>query len=170
MKSPYAGIAPDSHSIGVNCLVQLASRLVVAGRDGVPLKLGDAVDQRESLAPVFGLEPCVPGIVESGCKSLVSHGEIRIERDGALEQRNSRQKSALAQLVVACRVALESLQRTRGRLFQRTIQLLDRAARFSELGAHGRRGGSHRVQHVLLVVGLDLLASQRRAALAVDRL
>ena len=68
MKSPDAGIAPDTRSIGVNGLVQLASRVVVAGRDAVLLTVGDAVDQRESLALVFGLEPGVPSIVESGSK------------------------------------------------------------------------------------------------------
>src|SRR4051812_26016835 len=68
MKSPDVGIASDTRSIGVNGLVQLASRLVVAGRDAVLLTVGDAVDQGESLALVFGLEPCVPSVVESGSK------------------------------------------------------------------------------------------------------
>jgi len=52
--------------------------------------LGDAVDQGKSLAVVFDLEPRVPSVVEGGREVVVSHGEIRIERDGALEQRNSR--------------------------------------------------------------------------------
>jgi len=90
MKSPGAGIAPDTRSIGVNCLIRLASRRVVAGRNGMPLMLGDAVDQGKSLAPVFDLEPHVPSIIEGRREVVVSHGEIRFERDRALEQRNSR--------------------------------------------------------------------------------
>ena len=90
MESPEAGIAPDTRPIGVNGLVRLASRPVVAGRNDVPLMLGDAVDQGKSLAVVFDLEPRVPSVVEGGREVVVSHGEIRIERDGALEQRNSR--------------------------------------------------------------------------------
>src|ERR1022692_5011523 len=91
-------------------------------------------------------------MVVSQRKDVVGHGKTRIEVDGALQPRNSRQESATAQHGEALRVVLESFQRTRGRLFERTIRLLDRAARFPEPGAHGRRGGSQRVQHVLLVV------------------
>ena len=68
------------------------------------------------------------------------------------------------------RVVLESFQRTCRRLLERTIQLLDRAARFSKLGAHGRCSGFHRLQHVLLVVRLNLRSSECGATLTGDRL
>ena len=71
---------------------------------------------------------------------------------------------------IALREVLESFQRTRGRLFQRTIQPLNGAARFSEPGAQGRRGGSHCVQDMLFVVRLRLLPSECLAALASDHL
>src|SRR2546427_4362366 len=88
-ESKLAGIVRDTQSIGVNCFVQLASRLVVAGRNEVPLILGDAVDQRKSLSFVFVTAPYVPCIVGSDGKEEVSHGEIRIQGGGALKQRNS---------------------------------------------------------------------------------
>ena len=52
--------------------------------------------------------------------------------------------------------------------FQRTIQLLDRVVRFSQLAAHGRRGASHCVQHVLFIDCLDLLPGERCAVLTGD--
>src|SRR6516164_6818883 len=50
-------------------------------------------------------------------------------------------------------------------LVQGTIELLDRAERFSQPAAHGSRGVCQYVQHVLFVFGLDLLPVDRCAIL-----
>src|SRR5258708_21259835 len=98
MESVESGIVADTRLIGLNLFVVLASRPVVVWRDQVPLILRDAVDQRKSLSGVFTLAPFVPSSMISARKELVSHGEIRIERDGALQQRDSGLNTALAQL------------------------------------------------------------------------
>src|SRR5437764_11190458 len=75
---------------------------------------------------------------------------------------------ALAHLGMARRVALESFQRRSGGLFQRTIQLLDRVKRLSQLTSHGRGGGTDCVQYVLFILGLDLLPGECCAVLTSD--
>ena len=79
---------PNWRALVIQDLLELGC-VVVARSNVVTLILGDAVDQRKSLSDVFGLAPCVPGNVESHRHAVVSHREIRIERDGALKQRNS---------------------------------------------------------------------------------
>src|ERR1700693_4345961 len=168
MESPKAGIVLDTQPKCVNRFVRLAIIRVVASRNEVPLKLGNSVDQTESFMCVFPAALYVPGIVERDAEHEVSHREIWIECNGALKQRDSGQKLALAHLGIARGVVLESFQRWSGGLFEWTIQLLDRVERLSQLGAHGCGGGSQRVQHVLFVARLNLFPSQRRATLAGD--
>src|SRR5260370_35469551 len=149
MEYPGSGIVADTRLMGVNCFVQLASGPVVVGwLDVGSVVLGNSVDQTESLFQIFPGAPVVPGIVEREGKAVVSHREIRIDCGGALEQWNSGQKMAPAHLGMTLGVVLKSFQRRSGSLFQRTIQLLDRVMRFSQLAPHGRRRASHCVQHV----------------------
>ena len=88
MESPESGIVADTQLPGVNRLVQLANGPVVAWRDVVPLELGNPVDQTESLFRIFPAARHVPGILERDAKEVVSHREVRIDRGGALKQRN----------------------------------------------------------------------------------
>src|SRR5208282_2952133 len=168
MESPKAGIVLDTQPICVNRFVRLAIKRVVFSRNEVPLKLGNSVDQTESFLHVFPAAAYVPGILERGAEHEVSHREILIVCNGALKQRDSGQKLALAHLGITRGVALESFERWSGGLFERTIQLLDRVERLSQLGPQGCGGGSQRVQHVLLIFSLDLLAGERRTILASD--
>ena len=66
------------------------------------------------------------------------------------------------------RVALKSSQRRSGGLFRRAIWLLNRVARFSQLAAHVSRGGSYCVQHLLFILGLDLLPCERCTILTTN--
>src|ERR1700722_8784330 len=74
----------------------------------------------------------------------------------------------LGHLVRAYGEDLESFQRRRSRLFQWTIPFLDRAARFSQLAAHGSRGGSQRIQYLLFIDCLNLLPGERCSVLTGD--
>ena len=169
MESPVSGIVADTQLIGVNRFVQLASRLCssIAAISSRSYSETRSIKRKACFA-VFPAARHVPGIVERDAKEVVSHREIRIDCGGALKQRNSGQKMALAHLGKTRGVVLKSFQRRSGGLFQRTIQLLDRVERFSQLAAHGRRRGSHCVQHVLFIFGLDLLPGERCAVLAGD--
>src|SRR5580698_11600251 len=142
MESPIAGIILDTQPICVNRLVGLALIRVVGSRNEVPLKLGNSVDQTESFLYVFPAALYVPGIVESGAKEIVSHREIWIEFNSALKQRDRGQKLTLFHLRITRGVVLESSQRWGGGLLERTIQLLDRVERLSQLRPHGGGGGS----------------------------
>src|SRR5271166_5971086 len=142
MECPRAGIVLETQPICVNRFFGLAIKQVVVSRNGVPLKLGDPVDQTESFLCVFPVKRYVPGIVERVAEHEVSHREIWIECNGALKQRDSSQKLALLHLGKTRGVVLQSFQRWSGGLFERTIQLLDRVERLSQLGPHGRSGSS----------------------------
>src|ERR1051325_7913827 len=170
MKQPPAWIAPDSQPIRINRLVQVANGYRVKCGNHLPLALRYAYDLRESLSVFFGLPRAVSCIAVSGPKPYVSHREIRIYGDGPLKQGTSSQEPALAPLRGGYAVVLEGFQGTCGHLLQRTIQLLDRAARFSQLGAQDRRDRSQRLQYMLFVVGLDLLPRKCCAPLAGNRL
>src|SRR5260370_10246433 len=143
--------------MGFNRFVQLTGRLVVTSRNHIPLILGDMVDQRKSFSTVFAFAPYVPRLDGRGSKGVESHGEIVIDRGSALKQRNSSQEMSLFHLGPTRREVLESLERTRSRLLERQIPLLDRVVRFSQLAAHGRGRASHCVQHVLFIDCLALL-------------
>src|SRR5580704_7265616 len=168
MESPKAGIVLDTQPICVNRLIRLAIIRVVDSRNEVPLKLGDSVNQTESFLCVFSAALYVSGIFERDAEHEVSHRKIWIECDGTLKQRDSGQKLALVHLGMTRGVVLKSFQRWSGGLFERTIQLLDRTERLSELAPHGCGGGSQRVQHVLFVARLNLFPSQRSGTLATD--
>src|SRR5437868_2512402 len=65
---------------------------------------------------------------------------------------------------------LKSLQGWGSSLIQGTVQLLNGVERFSQLAAHGSRRGSDCIQHMLFILGLDLLPGECCAIMTGDRL
>src|SRR5437016_4274054 len=108
MESPVSGIVADTQLPGISLFVHLASGPVVVGYDLGPLVLGNPVDQTESLFPIFRAARHLPRLFERDAKAVVSHREIRIDCGGALKQRKTGWKMALAHLGKTCGVVLKS--------------------------------------------------------------
>ena len=141
---------------------------VVAPRNEIALALADAIAQLErSLRDRRGLRrsSCV---AIDGSEQRMSHREVRVDLDRALQVRNGIQPRENAAVVEGERVGVERFERRGGRVRERGVEILNRFERFSQFFAQPRCGASERGEHLLGAGGFNLFARHHVAALGID--
>ena len=97
----------------------------------------------------------------------IGHGEIGVEFNGALHERNGLSIALRAPGGNAHAISFQSFQRRCGCL-HRDIELLDGGQGFTKFSPQRRGRRAKRLQHVLLRVCLLLFSGQRISAVASD--
>jgi hypothetical protein len=141
---------------------------LVGGRNEESLPVADAIPQLISGANVLdrGDHLSREGIGES--QRRIGHRELRIELDGALQERDSGCEIVpRRQNLRSGAVGLQRFERWRRRLFERRIVLADSGQRFTDAGSELAGCAAQRVQNLFLSCRLHLLLIENVSGAAV---
>src|SRR5271169_908827 len=142
---------------------------IVMSRDVELLCFAGAIAQIESLFRVFARQVCFGSVAIDGSEIRISRGEIRIERDGLLEQGNRFRVALRLPDFDAEAVGLQRVERWGCDVLDRSIEFLDGTERFPELAAHLGSNFAERIEHVVFAVSVAPGAGQRVPGRAIQR-
>ena len=161
------GLRPEFIDLAGSFEVAGDVALIVRG-DVEPLALAHTFAKIIGLAGAFRGSRGLPEIAETGAHAGMSHGEVSIQTDCALEKRNRRWKVALHDLrLVAKAVGFESLKRRGGDVLRWHVVFLHRGQRFTKLFANFRCGFAERLEYLFFSGSGDLIFSEQIAGAAI---
>ena len=141
--------------------------LIVRG-DVEPLALAHTFAKIIRLSGALRRSRGLPEIAETGAHAGMSHREVSIQTDCALEERNRRWKVALHDLrLVPKAVGFESLKRRGGDVLRWHVVFLNRGQRFTQFFANFRSGFTERLEYLFFSGGGDLIVSEQIAGAAI---